>query len=109
MNWHPVEAQTLLSGSFDHTVRVYDCRAPTEGKFWTLGGEVERIAWNHKNPYHFLASTDSGDTNQSLPVSAFQARGPALPIGHALIVVTISLCVCMCVVTFGAVREGGSN
>ena len=59
--WHPVEAQTLVSGSFDHTARVYDCRTPEDAqRFWTLAGEVERVLWNHHNPYHFLASTESG-------------------------------------------------
>lgn len=61
VQWHPVEPQTLLSGSFDHTVKLYDCRSPDNtNKSWDLGGEVERVLWNHQDPFYFFASTDKG-------------------------------------------------
>lgn len=59
--WHPFEAQSLLSGGFDKTVRVYDCRSADVHKTWTLDGEVERVTWNQHDPYHFLTSTDTGN------------------------------------------------
>lgn len=61
LKWHPVEAETLLSGSFDHTMKVYDCRGANDNfKNWSVDGEVERVIWNHHNPFYFFASTDNG-------------------------------------------------
>ncbi|XP_038065265.1 periodic tryptophan protein 1 homolog [Patiria miniata] len=60
--WHPFEAQSLASGSFDMSVKVYDCRSPHDSfKTWSLDGEIERVIWDHFQPFHFLASTDKGN------------------------------------------------
>lgn len=58
--WHPQEAQTLLTGCCDKRVRAFDCRAQDTCKSWKLSGEIERVVWDHFNPYHCLASTSVG-------------------------------------------------
>jgi len=58
--FHPLEGHTLLTGCCDNTVRVYDCRTVDQHKKWVLNGEVERVIWDHFNPYCCLASTDKG-------------------------------------------------
>ena len=83
LQWHPFEAQSLLSGGFDKTVRVYDCRSAGVHKTWTLAGEVERVTWNHHDPYHFLASTDTGhvyyvDVRQEGTVFTLKAHSAAV-------------------------------
>ncbi|XP_064628695.1 periodic tryptophan protein 1 homolog [Lineus longissimus] len=61
IDWHPFEAQTLVSGSFDKTVRLFDCRSSDKDcKKWTIAGEVERVVWNWSSPFHLLASSDQG-------------------------------------------------
>jgi len=82
IEWHPFEAQSLLSGGFDKTVRVYDCRSADVHKTWTLDGEVERVTWNQHNPYYFLASTDTGhvyyvDVRNELTVFTLKAHTAA--------------------------------
>nr|KAG5711063.1 hypothetical protein BaRGS_013797 [Batillaria attramentaria] len=84
VKWHPKEAQTLLSGSFDHTAKVFDCRSPDDShRSWTLEGEVERVAWNIHNPIQFLASTDKGmlycvDIRNDKPVFNLSAHNKAI-------------------------------
>jgi len=58
--FHPMEGHTLLTGCCDNTVRVFDCRTVDQHKKWAVGGEVERVVWDHFNPYCCLASTDQG-------------------------------------------------
>jgi len=58
--FHPLEAHTLLTGCCDNYVRVYDCRTTDQHKKWDVEGEVERVIWDHFNPYFCLASTDKG-------------------------------------------------
>jgi len=58
--WHPQEAQTLLTGCCDKLVRAFDCRAQDTCKSWKLTGEIERVVWDHFNPYQCLASTSAG-------------------------------------------------
>lgn len=61
VKWHPFEQQTLLSGSFDNTAKVYDCRNPNSTyKNWDLDGEIERVLWDTHKPFNFFASTDKG-------------------------------------------------
>jgi len=61
--FHPMEAHTLLTGCCDNTVRVFDCRTTDQHKKWVVGGEVERVLWDHFNPYCCLASTDQGQVH----------------------------------------------
>eukprot|EP00092_Neocalanus_flemingeri_P038984 GFUD01042438.1.p1 GENE.GFUD01042438.1~~GFUD01042438.1.p1 ORF type:complete len:552 (+),score=182.11 GFUD01042438.1:59-1714(+) len=58
--FHPLEGHTLVTGCCDNTVRVFDCRTVDQHKKWVVGGEVERVIWDHFNPYCCLASTDQG-------------------------------------------------
>jgi len=58
--FHPLEGHTLLTGCCDNFVRVFDCRTVDQHKKWGVSGEVERVVWDHFNPYCCLASTDQG-------------------------------------------------
>uniref|UniRef100_A0A182WCM1 Anaphase-promoting complex subunit 4 WD40 domain-containing protein n=1 Tax=Anopheles minimus TaxID=112268 RepID=A0A182WCM1_9DIPT len=62
--FHPKRAETLLAGSCDGKVKVFDCRSTTDDsssfKMWNLGGEVERVCWDHFNQHCFVASTNDG-------------------------------------------------
>merc|ERR1711962_798432 len=58
--WHPVEAQSLLTASFDKTAVVVDCRSPDVYKSWSLTGECEQVLWDTFSPYNFFVSTDDG-------------------------------------------------
>lgn len=60
LEWHPLEAQTLLAGGCDSSTRVFDCRAPETHQTWLLDGEAERICWNPLEPFTFLAGTSKG-------------------------------------------------
>ncbi|ODM88554.1 Periodic tryptophan protein 1 [Orchesella cincta] len=60
LKWHPIEAQTLLTGSCDGVVKLFDCRTPGANKTWVFEGEVERVMWNKFDPMHFFASTEKG-------------------------------------------------
>lgn len=62
--FQPEEAQQLLAGSCDGTIKLFDCRASEEinisFKSWLLDTEIERVAWNCSDSNYFLASTHSG-------------------------------------------------
>jgi len=60
LQWSHSEAQTLLTGCCDKTVRMFDCRTPNACTSWSVAGEVERVLWDHFNPSHCLASTEAG-------------------------------------------------
>ncbi|XP_037581814.1 periodic tryptophan protein 1 homolog [Dermacentor silvarum] len=59
--WHPFESHTMLTGACDSTVKLWDCRnTDASFKSWTVDGEVEKVLWNHFDPFYFYVSTDSG-------------------------------------------------
>lgn len=64
VKFHPNEAQTLLTGCCDGTVKLFDCRDPetieSDYKVWTLTGEIERIAWDVHDTNYFFACTNKG-------------------------------------------------
>jgi len=60
ISWHPVEAQSLLTASFDKTAVVVDCRSPDVYKSWALSGECEQAIWDTFSPYNFFVSSDDG-------------------------------------------------
>lgn len=84
LQFHPSEAQTLLTGCCDSMVRVFDCRTPDNPSgSWKISGEVERVVWDHFNPYHCLASTDAGtvhyiDIRNSSPLWTLSAHTEAV-------------------------------
>ncbi|CAG5130170.1 unnamed protein product [Candidula unifasciata] len=84
VSWHPVESQSLLTGSFDNFAAVVDCRSPKENvKKWEFDGEVERCIWNHFCPFNFLVSTDKGllyevDVRHSKPLFTLSAHEQAV-------------------------------
>ena len=48
-------------------------------KSWRVSGEVEKVVWDHFNPYRCLASTDSGtvqcvDVRQEKPIWTLAAH-----------------------------------
>ncbi|XP_050684690.1 periodic tryptophan protein 1 homolog [Leptidea sinapis] len=60
--FHPLEAQTLLSGACDGAARVADCREPgLTPREWRLPGEIERVTWDIHNPFCFAMSNNLGE------------------------------------------------
>jgi len=81
--WHPYEAQSLLTGSFDGTCAVLDCRNPNVFKSWKVRGECEKAIWDQFNPFNFLCSTDTGlvhymDVRSNAPVFTVNAHDNAV-------------------------------
>jgi len=74
LQWHPFEAQNLLTGCSDNVVRLFDCTADNTFKQWKVDGEVEKLLWNHFNPFTFLVATDKG------VVQMFDARQDDQPL-----------------------------
>ncbi|CAG4920816.1 unnamed protein product [Colias eurytheme] len=54
--FHPLEAQTLLTGACDGHARVTDCRTPDAHRTWALGPEIERVLWDVHSPFCFAVS-----------------------------------------------------
>lgn len=65
LKFHATEAQSLLTGCCDGTVRLYDCRDPDtiqqNAKIWNFNGEIERIAWDAHDGNYFFATTNQGN------------------------------------------------
>ncbi|XP_053601828.1 periodic tryptophan protein 1 homolog [Plodia interpunctella] len=77
--FHPLEAQTLLTGSMDGRARVTDCRSAEGHRAWTLLNEIERVAWDRQNPFCFAMSSNEGkvayvDCRQDEPLWTIQAH-----------------------------------
>lgn len=64
IKFHADEAHSLLTGSCDGTVRLFDCRDPDtlsqSQKIWKFSGEIERVAWDPFEPNYFFASNNAG-------------------------------------------------
>ncbi|XP_063680302.1 periodic tryptophan protein 1 homolog [Bolinopsis microptera] len=76
--WHLAEGTTLLSGGYDNTCQVTDCRTKNS-KSWTVDGEVEHLMWDVSNPFSFLAGTSNGsalciDIRQEKPLYTIAAH-----------------------------------
>ncbi|XP_026323363.1 periodic tryptophan protein 1 homolog [Hyposmocoma kahamanoa] len=77
--FHPLEAQTLLSGSCDGHARVTDCRTPEAHRSWKMSGEIERVVWDRQNPFCFAMSNNEGkvayvDCRQNEPLWTLSAH-----------------------------------
>lgn len=61
----PTEAQSLLTGCCDGTVKLFDCRDPdtvnTSLKLWSFNDcEIERVVWDTNNANNFFVATNKG-------------------------------------------------
>ncbi|XP_045505578.1 periodic tryptophan protein 1 homolog [Colias croceus] len=77
--FHPLEAQTLLTGACDGHARVTDCRTPDAHRTWALGPEIERVLWDVHSPFCFAMSNNEGkvayvDCRQDEPLWTIQAH-----------------------------------
>jgi periodic tryptophan protein 1 len=53
VQWNPKEPTVLLTGSYDHTVRMFDSRAPEKGLVAILGADVEALRWDPWESHSF--------------------------------------------------------
>lgn len=62
MEWHPGEASVLLSGTLSGELTVADCRQKEAeaSRKWKVDGEIEKVLWDHFNPFNFFVTTDDG-------------------------------------------------
>ncbi|KAI7732736.1 hypothetical protein M8C21_005565 [Ambrosia artemisiifolia] len=59
--WNHKEHEVLLSGSFDHTIVMRDGRVPSHSGFkWSVGADVESLAWDPHDQHLFVASLENG-------------------------------------------------
>lgn len=54
VQWNEKEPSVLLSGSYDHTVRTFDSRAPEKGLVAVVGAEIEAIRWDPWDSHNFF-------------------------------------------------------
>lgn len=73
IQFNPEEAEYLLTGSSDNTVKLFDCRQSdmetANFKQWIMEGEVEKVKWNPNDKHYFLVGTNNGK------MSYFDSRG----------------------------------
>ncbi|KAF8753391.1 WD40 repeat-like protein [Rhizoctonia solani] len=76
VQWNTAQAEVLLTGSYDHTVRVFDSRDPGKAVGAVVGADVEALRWDpwgsnvilHGNVHYFDARTLSAiPASGSLP------------------------------------------
>lgn len=64
IQFNPEEAEYLLTGSSDNTVKLFDCRQSdmetANFKQWIMEGEVEKVKWNPNDKHYFLVGTNNG-------------------------------------------------
>ncbi|CAP22829.1 Protein CBG01808 [Caenorhabditis briggsae] len=62
IRWHPNESTFLLLGTMKGHVQVVDCRETngTASATWKFDGQIEKVIWNHFNPYTVFVSSDDG-------------------------------------------------
>jgi len=60
VQWHPVEAWLLASGSFDHSVALLDCRSGALAASYKVPSDMESMAWNPYSPFHLYCSLEDG-------------------------------------------------
>ena len=65
LEFNASEAEYLLTGSSDNTIKLFDCRQSdsetSNYKQWIVeGGEIEKVKWNPNEKYHFVAGTNEG-------------------------------------------------
>ncbi|KAI8122596.1 hypothetical protein FF38_02590 [Lucilia cuprina] len=64
IGFHPEEAQSILAGSADGLVRLFDCRDPEQVNTsfikWKIPGEVEKVLWNSCDSNYFIIGSNEG-------------------------------------------------
>lgn len=65
VKFHPTEAQMLLTGCCDGTVKLFDCRDPsvinTSFKKWSFNSiEIERVFWDPHNTNGYFVGLNNG-------------------------------------------------
>lgn len=64
IEFNKFEAEYLLTGCSDNTVKLFDCRQSNDEnaqyKKWLVEGEVEKVKWNPNEKYHFAVGTNAG-------------------------------------------------
>ncbi|CAG2167284.1 unnamed protein product [Oppiella nova] len=85
IEFHPFEAQTLLCGDTNGMVSIGDCQSGAFKK-WKVEGEceIEKVIWNHLNPYTFFCSTSDGNVfnydvrNEQKPIYSVKAHSDSV-------------------------------
>lgn len=62
IKWHPNESTFLILGTMKGHVEVVDCRdrAGAASAAWKFDGQIEKVLWNHFNPYAAFVTSDDG-------------------------------------------------
>lgn len=80
VQWHPVEAWLLASGSFDRTVGLLDCRSGALAASYKVPADMESMQWNPYSPFHLYCSLEDGQVvcidvrNTKEPIFQFAAH-----------------------------------
>ena len=61
VQFHPIEANILLTASYDLVCAVTDGRSPNNGTWLGLPAKPESATWDLSAPYCFYATTEAGD------------------------------------------------
>lgn len=61
VQFHPVEANVLLTASYDQLCAVTDGRSPNNGTWIGLPAKPEAATWDLMAPYCFYVTTETGD------------------------------------------------
>eukprot|EP00099_Drosophila_melanogaster_P019343 NP_610623.1 no child left behind [Drosophila melanogaster] len=64
LEFHPQEAQSILTGCADGYVRLFDCRdaegVNSSSIEWKVDGEVEKVLWHPTQTDYFIVGTNDG-------------------------------------------------
>lgn len=74
VHFHPVEANILLTASYDRVCAVTDGRSPSNGTWIGIPAKPESAAWDLAAPYCFFVSTERGEAFR------FDVRQTAAPL-----------------------------
>lgn len=83
LEFNKSEPEYLLTGCSDNTIKLFDCRQSdsetSNYKQWIVEGEIEKVKWNPKEKYHFVAGTNDGkiyyfDSRATEPLWMIQAH-----------------------------------
>ena len=61
VQFHPIEANILLTASFDGVCAVTDGRSPSNGTWIGIPSKPESAVWDPAAPYSFYVSTERGE------------------------------------------------